>query len=89
MSNDRFNTPYNDTEPQSGPQTGQKPLPAGPKDQAIPMRTAKWPGLPGKAGPDRSAGVPEEKVYPYAQGIRGGSDDDPGPSKDPSLGGKY
>jgi len=33
--------------------------------------------------------MPEEKIYAVAKGIRGGVDDDPGPSKDPSLGGKF
>lgn len=73
MSNDRFNDQLNDQEPQDG--QGQKPLPAGSKSQDIPMRTADWPGLPGKAGPDRSAGVPKEKVYATAEGIAGGADD--------------
>ena len=48
---------------------GVKPLPSGPKDQAMLERTANWPSLPGKSGPERSAGVNKAKVYPKAQGI--------------------
>lgn len=84
--------PYNTkqvTNLKAAPASGVKPIQSGPRRDTVTIRTAKWPGLPGKAGPDRSNGVPEEKVYPFAQGIRGGSDDDPGPSKDPSLGGKF
>ena len=48
-----------------------------------------WPGLPGKAGPDRSNGSPTEKVYASAQGICGGTDTDtgdfPNPSSDPQA----
>lgn len=43
----------------------------------MPMKTPSWPGLPGKTQPrDRSAGVPEEKVYAVARGLRGGTDND-------------
>lgn len=81
MANDYFNKQVGTIkQPSSG--TGVKPLPAGKPDLSMPMRTAAWPGLPGKAGPDRSNGVPEEKVYACAQGLRGGKDNDPGPSKD-------
>jgi hypothetical protein len=44
--------------------------------QNIPESTASWPGLPGKAGPDRANGINEEKVYVFAQGLRGGADID-------------
>lgn len=53
---------------------GVKPIASGSTQTAMPERTAAWPGLPGKSGPDRSAGVPEEKVYAYAQGLRGGKE---------------
>ncbi len=32
-------------------------------------RTAAWPGLPGKTGPDRSAGVKKLKIYPTSKGL--------------------
>ncbi len=32
-------------------------------------RTANWPGLPGKSGPDRSAGVKKLKIHPASQGL--------------------
>ncbi len=32
-------------------------------------KTAPWPGLPGKAGPNRSAGVKKLKVYASSTGL--------------------
>lgn len=32
-------------------------------------RTANWPGLPGKGGPDRSAGVKKVRFSPKTEGI--------------------
>ena len=32
-------------------------------------RTANWPGLPGKSGPNRSAGVKKLKVYASSKGL--------------------
>jgi len=32
-------------------------------------KTKAWAGLPGKTGPDRSAGIKKVKVYPKAEGI--------------------
>ena len=70
---------------------GVKPVGAG-KGPSIPEvkeRGQIWPGLPGKAGPDRSNGSPTEKVYASAQGICGGTDTDtgdfPNPSSDPQA----
>lgn len=80
MPNPNFNKQVPQQKP--APSSGVKPLPSGSPDLSMPMRTASWPGLPGKAGPDRSNGVPEEKVYAMAQGLRGGVDNDPGPSTD-------
>lgn len=81
MPNNYFNRQIADIkEPKSS--QGRKPLPAGKPDLSMPERTASWPSLPGKAGPERSNGVPEEKVYAFAQGLRGGKDNDPGSSKD-------
>lgn len=81
MANKFYNTQIrNIDQPSSG--QGVKPLSPGKPDLSMPMRTARWPGLPGEAGPDRSAGAPEEKVYAFAQGLRGGSDEDKGESKD-------
>lgn len=74
MPNSRFNRQVGNVKP-TGP-SGVKPLPSGNPPVSMPERTAAWPGLPGKAGPDRSAGMPEEKVYAKAVGIAGGKDDD-------------
>lgn len=64
---------------------GVSPKKAGSPHDSINTRTAAWPGLPGKAQPrDRSLGVPEEKVYAKAVGLRGGVDADDGPSGGPS-----
>jgi hypothetical protein len=35
----------------------------------MPMKTAAWPGLPGKTGPNRSNGVAKIKAYPKSEGI--------------------
>ncbi len=32
-------------------------------------RTVNWPGLPGKTGPDRAAGVKKLKIHPTSQGL--------------------
>jgi hypothetical protein len=32
-------------------------------------KTANWPGLAGKSGPDRSAGVKKLKAHPTSQGL--------------------
>lgn len=76
MANSYYNTQIrNLKQPKSG--QGVKPLPAGPLQDSLNIRTAAWPGLPGPAQPrDRSNGVPEEKVYAQAMGLRGGRDDE-------------
>ena len=42
---------------------------AGAKAATVNERTAAWPGLPGKAGPDRSAGVKKLKILPHSRGL--------------------
>ena len=42
---------------------------AGAKAAAVNEKTANWAGLPGKAGPDRSAGVKKLKQFPTSTGI--------------------
>lgn len=42
---------------------------AGPGAPEIKEKTANWPGLPGKAGPDRSQGVKKLKQSPKSEGI--------------------
>ena len=32
-------------------------------------KSANWPGLPGKAGPDRSAGVKKVRTHPKSIGV--------------------
>lgn len=32
-------------------------------------KTANWPGLPGKSGPNRSGGTPKAKTYPKSAGL--------------------
>ncbi len=39
------------------------------KQPPINERTANWPGLAGKAGPDRSAGVRKLKIHPTSKGL--------------------
>jgi len=49
--------------------SGKKPLASGSKSEAMPEHTAAWAGLPGKSGPERSAGVTKAKVYPKSDGL--------------------
>lgn len=58
MSNKYHNR---DTAPskQTGGQGGSNKAMGKAPSLSMPEKTANWPGLPGKAGPDRSAGVPE------------------------------
>lgn len=80
MANNRYGQDSNLKQPKSG--HGVSPKKSGPTPASLPMRTASWPSLPGKSqSKDRANGIPEEKVYAYAQGLRGGVDDDPGESK--------
>ena len=75
MANQRYNTQIrNRKEPTTG--KGVFPLKGMPQWSHTTTSHPSWPGLPGPSGPDRSNGTPEEKVYAYAQGIRGGVDDD-------------
>ncbi len=39
------------------------------KSAVVNESTANWAGLPGKAGPDRSAGVKKLKVHPVSKGL--------------------
>ena len=41
----------------------------GAKQPAINERTANWPGLAGKSGPNRSAGVRKLKTQATSQGL--------------------
>ena len=43
--------------------------PAGAPAAKVNERTANWPGLPGKTGPDRSAGVKKLKIHPASKGL--------------------
>ena len=36
---------------------------------ALKVRTAAWAGLPGKTGPNRSAGVKKLKIHPMSRGL--------------------
>ena len=39
------------------------------KAPSVVEKTANWPGLPGKSGPNRSAGVKKLKIHPSSQGL--------------------
>lgn len=39
------------------------------KEPGLKEKTAAWPGLPGKAGPNRSAGVKKLKIHPASTGL--------------------
>ena len=36
---------------------------------SFPEKTANWPDVPGKKGPNRSAGVKKAKVYAQSKGV--------------------
>jgi hypothetical protein len=81
MANSRFNSQVGQVKKTSaeyaGPKRGSDSVPS------LNMSGPSWPALPGKSGPDRSAGFPEEKVYAQAKGLAGGADgDDAGATKD-------
>lgn len=54
----------------TGPKRGSDAVPS------LNMTGPSWPGLPGKTGPDRTAGYPTEKIYAQAKGLAGGTDSD-------------
>ncbi len=39
------------------------------KEPPVTERTANWPGLPGKTGPNRAAGVKKLKIHPTSKGL--------------------
>ena len=49
----------------SPPATGMR----GTSGASVNEKTASWPGLPGKTGPDRSAGVKKLKCHPKQEGL--------------------
>lgn len=42
---------------------------ASAKAVSVNEKTASWPGLPGKSGPNRSAGVKRLKIHATAKGL--------------------
>jgi len=51
----------------TGAATGQR---ASGKSTAMPMKTASWPGVPGKTQPkDRSGGVKKANVHVKSEGL--------------------
>ena len=67
MSNPR----YSDTAPSRG-----EDKPVGPMDKAarapsaaVSIKTANWPSLPGKAGPNRSNGVAKASAHAKSEGV--------------------
>ncbi len=42
---------------------------AGAPAAKVNERTVNWPGLPGKTGPNRSAGVKKLKIHPQSRGL--------------------
>ena len=39
------------------------------KEPPFVEKTAAWAGLPGKTGPNRSAGVKRARIYPKSEGV--------------------
>ena len=48
---------------QSGGEGGSNKATGNPPSMSMPEKTANWPGLPGKSGPDRSGGVPNNGYF--------------------------
>ncbi len=85
MANPRYNTQIRTLDESTKGGKGVEPLKGEPQKSDLPLRVAPWPGLPGKAqSKDRANQIPEEKVYAQCEGLRGGKDDDPGPSPGPT-----
>jgi hypothetical protein len=62
----RYYTNFEDRKISSGsaPTPGSKS-----RESTVNEKTAAWPGLPGKSGPDRSGGVKKVKAYAKSEGI--------------------
>ncbi len=60
------NANYNDQTKNSQPAKNSK---SGTKGSVSEGKGINWPGLPGKSGPDRSAGVKKVKTTTKSQGI--------------------
>ena len=77
MANNRFNSQIQTVPEKTSGGKGVFPKVGQPSQTNIPIRSAAWPGLPGKAqSRDRSCGVPGEKIYTQAVGLVGGEDSD-------------
>lgn len=63
MPNKDFNNMINKNS--SGVKTGVR----GPKSDTVNESTVNWPSIPGKSGPDRSAGVEKVKTSAKSEGI--------------------
>lgn len=80
MANNRFNSQIQTIPEKASGGQGVFPKKGEPQKSEIRMSSPNWGGLPGKAQRDRANGMPEEKIYAQAKGLRGGSDDDNGAS---------
>ncbi len=66
MANADFNEDFNKRKDGSNPPKAKSPAPA----PGMPMRTANWPGIPGKPqSKDRSGGVKKLKIHPDEKGL--------------------
>lgn len=75
MANNLFNKQIQTIPERTSGGKGVMPQKGEPQKSDLPMRTAGYPGLPGKAqSRDRANGVPEEKIYASAEGLRGGKE---------------
>jgi hypothetical protein len=63
------NPDYGEFHKELGNKAKSSPPKKGGKGAGVNEKTANWPGLPGKEGPDRSNGVYKCKTYPTSKGI--------------------
>lgn len=64
------NPNYQPTSPR--PKSVSKVAPGGKRtgpQGSVNEKSINWPGLPGKSGPNRSAGVKKAKVYAKSEGL--------------------
>lgn len=66
MANSDFN---DDTAGTKGRAISPPPVGVKGPSASINEKTAAWGALPGKTGPNRSAGVPKLKTFPKSEGI--------------------
>ncbi len=69
MANNRYNKQIQTVSEKPSGGQGVKPLKGSPQPSSLNMSLPTWGGLPGKSGPDRSAGVTKKTGYAQNKGL--------------------